>query len=38
MQILTANHWTEPRDPNGRVRGDTEGAEGGCDPIEELIN
>jgi hypothetical protein len=28
MQILTANHQTEPRDPNGRVRGRTEGDEG----------
>jgi hypothetical protein len=32
MQILTANHWTEPRDPSGRVR-ETEGAEGDCNPI-----
>jgi hypothetical protein len=28
MQILTANHWTEPGNPNGRVRGRAEGAEG----------
>ena len=28
MQMLTANHWTEHRDPNGGVRGRTEGAEG----------
>jgi hypothetical protein len=28
MQILTANNWTEPRDPNGRARGRTERAEG----------
>jgi hypothetical protein len=28
MQILTANHLTEPRDPNRRVRGRTEGTEG----------
>jgi hypothetical protein len=33
MQILIANLWTEPRDPNGRVRGRTEGAEGDCNPI-----
>jgi hypothetical protein len=24
MQILTANHWREPGDPNGRVRGRAE--------------
>jgi hypothetical protein len=29
MQILTANHWTEVRDPYRRVRGRTEGAEKG---------
>jgi hypothetical protein len=28
MQTLTANHQTEPRDLNGRVRERTEGAEG----------
>jgi hypothetical protein len=28
MQILIANHWAEPSDSNGRVRGRTEGAEG----------
>jgi hypothetical protein len=33
VQILTANHWAEPRDPNGRVRGRAEGAEGDCNPI-----
>ena len=33
MQILTANHWTEVRDPNGRVRGRIEGAEGDGNPI-----
>ena len=33
MQILTANHWTEIGDPNERVRGRTEGAEGGGNPI-----
>jgi hypothetical protein len=30
MQILTANHQTEPRNPNGRARGRTEGPEGDC--------
>jgi len=33
MQILTANHWTEPRDPGGRVSGRIEGAEQDCNPI-----
>ena len=33
MQILTANHWTEPTDPHGRVRGRIEGAEGVCNLI-----
>jgi hypothetical protein len=33
MQILTANHWTDPKDPNGRTRGRTEEAEGDCNPI-----
>jgi hypothetical protein len=32
MQIPTGNHWTEPRNPNGRVRGRTEIAEGHCNP------
>jgi hypothetical protein len=31
--MLTANHWTEHRDPNGGVRERTEGAEGVCNPI-----
>jgi hypothetical protein len=31
--MLTANHWTDPRDANGRVRERTEGAEAGCIPI-----
>jgi hypothetical protein len=30
---LAANHWTESRDPNGRVRGRTEGDEGDYDPL-----
>jgi hypothetical protein len=34
MQIFTANHWTDPGDPYGRVRGMTEGAEGDFNPIE----
>jgi hypothetical protein len=33
-QMLTANHWTEHRDPNGAVRERTEEAEGVCHPIE----
>jgi hypothetical protein len=33
MHIITANHWTEPIDLNGRVGGRTEGAEGVCNPI-----
>jgi hypothetical protein len=33
----TANHLTEPRDPKGRARGRTEGAEGNCNPIERTI-
>ena len=33
MQILTANHWTEVRDPYGRVRGRIEGTEGDGNPI-----
>jgi hypothetical protein len=33
MQILRANHWTEVRDPSGRVKGRIEGAEGDGNPI-----
>ena len=33
MQILTANHWTELRDPYGRVRERSEGNEGDGNPI-----
>jgi hypothetical protein len=33
MQILTANHLTEPGDLCVRVRGRTEGAEGDCNTI-----
>jgi hypothetical protein len=34
MQIFTVNHWTEPKDHIGRIRGRTEGAEGDCNTIE----
>jgi hypothetical protein len=34
MQMLAANHWTEYRDPNGGIRGKTEGAKEDCNPIE----
>jgi hypothetical protein len=37
MQIITANHWAEPEDLNGRVRGRTKGAEGDCHPIGRTI-
>jgi hypothetical protein len=33
IQMLAVNHQTEPRNPNGGVRGGTEGAEGVCSPI-----
>ena len=33
MQILTTKHWTEVGNPNGRVRGRIEGAEGDGNPI-----
>jgi hypothetical protein len=33
MQILTANHRTEPRDSSGRVRGRIEVAAEDCNPI-----
>jgi len=33
MRMLTANHQTEHRDPNGEVRRRTEGAEGVYNPI-----
>jgi hypothetical protein len=32
-QMLTANHWTEHRVPDGEVEEGTEGAEGVCSPI-----
>jgi hypothetical protein len=36
--MLSANHQTEHRDPDGRVRGKTEGAEGDCNPIGRTIS
>jgi hypothetical protein len=36
--VLTANHWTEPRDPNGRARERTAGAEVDCNPIGRTIS
>jgi hypothetical protein len=33
MQMLTANHWTEHRDPNEGVKRRTEGAEGALSGI-----
>jgi hypothetical protein len=33
MQILTADHWTESGEPNGGIRGRTEGAEAVCNLI-----
>ena len=38
LQILTASHWDEPKDPNGRVGGGTEGAEGDCNPVGGTIS
>ena len=35
MWMLAANHWTEHRDPNGGVRGRTQGAEGALSGINE---
>ena len=37
MQILSANHWTEPRDLNGGVTR-TKGAERVCNLIERTIS
>ena len=34
----TANHQTEPEDPNERGRGRTEGAEEDCNPIGRTIS
>ena len=33
MRMLKVNHWNEYGDPNGRVRGRTEGAKENCNPI-----
>jgi hypothetical protein len=35
MQLFIANHWTEPQDPNGRVRR-AEEAEWDCNPIGRI--
>jgi hypothetical protein len=37
MKILTTNHWTEVRNPYGRVRAQTKGADGDCNPIGRAI-
>jgi hypothetical protein len=34
--MITANHWTKFRDPNGGVRLRTEGAEGVCNTIGRI--
>jgi hypothetical protein len=36
MQLLTANHYNEVRNPYGRVKGMIEGAEEDNSPIERL--
>jgi hypothetical protein len=38
MQILIANHLTEPREHNGKVRGRTEGAEREYNPTGRTIS
>jgi hypothetical protein len=38
MQMLIVDHQIEQRDPNGRIRGRTEGAEGVCNPIGRTIS
>jgi hypothetical protein len=38
MQMLIANHWAENRDPNGGVRGRTEGGEGKLQPHRKNNN
>jgi hypothetical protein len=35
--MIAANHWTEHRDPNGRVRDKTGGAEDDFKPIGRTI-
>jgi hypothetical protein len=37
MQILTANHQSESRNPNGKARGRTERARGDFNPIGKTI-
>jgi hypothetical protein len=37
MKILTANHWTEVGEPNGRVRERAEGPERVSNPIGRTI-
>jgi hypothetical protein len=34
LQILTASHCIDPMDPEGRVKGRSEGPEGDCNSIE----
>jgi hypothetical protein len=36
LEILTTNHQTESEDPNGGVRGRSEGDEGDCNPIKRI--
>jgi hypothetical protein len=38
MHVFTANHQTEPRDPNGRARGRPEGAEEGSNSIRRTMS
>jgi hypothetical protein len=38
MQMLIANHLTEPVDPKKRVHGSTEGAKEDCNPIGRTIS
>jgi hypothetical protein len=38
MEIVIANHLNEPREPSGRARGRTEGAEGDCNLIRRTIS
>jgi hypothetical protein len=35
--MLSANHWTKHRVPNGRAGERTEGAEGVCNPVGRTI-
>jgi hypothetical protein len=38
MQILTANHQIEHKNPNGKAMGRTERDEGVCNPIGRTIS